>query len=359
MASKIDIDKINADGIIDTEEAMGTIEDPKPIQGKDTSDTIEFWKEKALFDPLTELPNRFASDLIIDKLKDECKYLAVVDIDHFKEVNDTYGHAAGDLALQTLAKFLDDKLIATRFGGEEFVCYLVGDEFNTEESTKAYLNDMLKQIEAINFGEIDKSITVSIGVVGFDKDTDIENLFKSADKALYCAKDWGRNQVVFYEEGMDCEAHSVNDKDIIKNENCDKKQETRSITMDRVRGLVERINALNEDELQILKSNLKEERITTDVWHEDAHEIVKRFNATQVDDIKVNLGGIWDTLDHVSSLEVVEINRGIGFEYAIKAENNEVIFIYFAPFRDEQTKGVDFKDNYFMFYSNGGIVIRK
>ena len=245
---------MNKDRIIDTDEAMDQIEDPTSIQNKDTKEKEEFWKKKALYDPLTKLPNRFASDLIVESIKYDCEWFAIIDIDHFKEVNDTYGHQAGDEVLKKLAGFLDERLIATRFGGEEFTCFLVGEEFKTKESTEEYLNELREEVSKLTFDKVDKSINISIGVTEFYREERIATLFKEADKALYCAKDYGRNQVVFYEEGMDCEAHSDDGKEITKNNKCNLK-ENKIMKIKRIKRLIE---SLNESEMKQLSRILNE-----------------------------------------------------------------------------------------------------
>ncbi len=130
------------------------------------------------------------------------------DIDFFKKVNDTYGHAVGDCVLKNVAKTIKKELresdIPSRYGGEEFIFLL--PHTNIEEA-EVVAQRLRKQVEAkkINIEEYkiegikEISVTISIGVSQFDKsDKDPENLYKKADEALYEAKESGRNRVVVY-----------------------------------------------------------------------------------------------------------------------------------------------------------------
>jgi diguanylate cyclase (GGDEF)-like protein len=232
-----EVDK-NKDSVVDTKEVMKNIDDPKEIKKKSEKQKNKYWKNIALFDNLTRVPNRNSFEIIVDNFKDSIKYMGIVDVDFFKKVNDSYGHLIGDVVLKGLAKFLDDKLIILRFGGEEFVLVMAGSEFNTEESTEEYLNELREQISQLKFdngkgGNL--SITVSLGYTEFIKDKDVNELIKNADCALYVAKESGRNLVIKYVEGMDCGAHADNENgELIKNEeeckNCKEEKEIESMT---------------------------------------------------------------------------------------------------------------------------------
>lgn len=126
--------------------------------------------------------------------------LLMLDIDHFKKINDSYGHAAGDLALRHLASIINKNLrevdITGRLGGEEF-CILLPD---TKLDNAVLLAERLKKnIESAPLKSYDKAITltVSIGVTAYSSDTNnIDELLKRADEGLYEAKALGRNCVV-------------------------------------------------------------------------------------------------------------------------------------------------------------------
>ena len=159
-------------------------------------------KKKSYTDALTFLYNRRHFD---DKLYAEFRQaqsnnselsLIVMDIDHFKKFNDNYGHAEGDKVLQFVASILRNNvrkpLLPCRYGGEEFVVILP----RTSKMEALVLAERLREQVASESTKFHQ-VTISIGVAGIkDKDTDTpDKLFKAADKALYHAKDSGRNQV--------------------------------------------------------------------------------------------------------------------------------------------------------------------
>ncbi|OHA91451.1 MAG: hypothetical protein A2832_00305 [Candidatus Zambryskibacteria bacterium RIFCSPHIGHO2_01_FULL_44_22b] len=122
------------------------------------------------------------------------------DIDHFKSINDTYGHAIGDAVLKVVAKNIEEGVrkgdIASRWGGEEFAVVLLGAS-EIRAATKA--NNIRKDIERLGFNNIPgMHVTISAGVAAATPDITFEEMAKRADKALYVAKESGRNQVVTY-----------------------------------------------------------------------------------------------------------------------------------------------------------------
>lgn len=160
--------------------------------------------DEAMTDPLTGLYNRrgFYEQLTyIKNLKNQCAI--AVDIDHFKTINDRFGHSAGDAVLVHTADLL--KLtcrkgdVISRFGGEEFVVLL--SETTLAES--AAIAERIRQvISATEFTEAGH-LTVSIGVAGLkDYASDYERLLMEADSALYQAKRQGRNRVVVSEHSQ-------------------------------------------------------------------------------------------------------------------------------------------------------------
>ena len=161
--------------------------------------------KEAMFDALTGIPNRLSYEKKVNEEIARWKRfgnplsLAIWDVDLFKKVNDTYGHAAGDKVLKTIAKVLHDRIRATdffaRYGGEEFVMLLPGTK---EEETLRLVNALREKVEACGFhyhGEAVK-ITVSCGVSSFQEGDSLEKVFERADQALYKAKQNGRNQCV-------------------------------------------------------------------------------------------------------------------------------------------------------------------
>jgi len=124
------------------------------------------------------------------------------DIDYFKNINDTYGHDVGDKVLKVVAETLKKDLrlgdIVARWGGEEFVGILLGAN---EEQAKIKAEEIRAEVESLTFDEpSDLKVTISIGLSEFKGDLTFEELIKHADKALYRAKQTGRNRTVAYSE---------------------------------------------------------------------------------------------------------------------------------------------------------------
>lgn len=127
-------------------------------------------------------------------------WLAIIDIDHFKRINDEFGHLYGDEVLLLLSRIMRrvfrqrDKLF--RFGGEEFIVVL---DRTSEESAKAVLERFRTAIEQYHFPQLGK-VTISIGFVRLDKADVPSAIIGRADQALYYAKHHGRNRIYFYED---------------------------------------------------------------------------------------------------------------------------------------------------------------
>ncbi|WP_260958326.1 GGDEF domain-containing protein [Pseudomonas citri] len=167
-------------------------------------ENLEEQRQKALIDPLTGLPNRAAWS---ERLEHEVAQwqrqgnsllLAMLDLDHFKRINDNYGHLAGDRVLKLIASVLRKRLrgsdFIARFGGEEFV--LLIPDTPLAAGTKLAEN-LRAAIEACPFhfkGE-PVTVTVSIGMTAFKTGENSDSVLKRADQALYRAKNAGRNRV--------------------------------------------------------------------------------------------------------------------------------------------------------------------
>ena len=165
---------------------------------------LEEQRQKALVDPLTGLPNRAAwSERLDHEVKQWQQHgntllLAMLDLDHFKRINDNYGHLAGDKVLKIIASVLRKRLRATdfiaRFGGEEFVLLMPS---TVPAAGLKLLESLRASIEACPFhfkGE-PVTITVSIGMSAFRPGEHSDQVLKRADQALYRAKNAGRNRV--------------------------------------------------------------------------------------------------------------------------------------------------------------------
>ena len=167
--------------------------------------------DRATIDRLTGVANRQALlAYLFAEVERATRYgrplcVAFVDIDHFKAVNDSYGHAAGDIVLRDVAQTLTDNLRASdligRYGGEEFMLILT--ETDVEEA--AVLSEKLRVlIERKTFsieGNPALSVTISIGIAGGSgQQVRMETLVRDADAAMYSAKSLGRNQTYIFEE---------------------------------------------------------------------------------------------------------------------------------------------------------------
>ncbi len=156
----------------------------------------------ASHDPLTGLYNRLYIDRYLDheiqKYKDLSTPVSVIllDIDYFKKVNDTYGHAVGDEVLKTLAKIMESQVRSndktSRWGGEEFLIVLDGTLL---EQAEILAEKLRLQVQQHDFLEV-PNVTCSFGVASVKPEDSIETLVKRADDALYQAKESGRNQVI-------------------------------------------------------------------------------------------------------------------------------------------------------------------
>ncbi|CAG36710.1 cache domain-containing protein [Desulfotalea psychrophila] len=162
--------------------------------------------ELAIKDTLTNLyTKRFLEEIlpnVLKKLHRDNQHLLVVifiDIDHFKKVNDSYGHSCGDLVLKRLANILMDNTrpddFSIRFGGEEFL--LIGF-FRNEQEAIAVTERIRKETACLVFEDNNSKfqITLSAGIAIYQPDTEsFEGTLKRADKKLYEAKDSGRNRI--------------------------------------------------------------------------------------------------------------------------------------------------------------------
>lgn len=174
----------------------------------------EALREQAIRDPLTGLHNRrYLQSMLPRELSRAVRAqrtlaLVMMDVDHFKRFNDTYGHKAGDLVLQEVARAIESSLrnsdLACRYGGEEFV--LVMPEVDREtafsriESLRAQVAGLSIQFDGPQL----PPVTLSAGIACCPDDgVDEDLLLRDADLALYSAKQAGRNRIALYSPGMD------------------------------------------------------------------------------------------------------------------------------------------------------------
>lgn len=165
---------------------------------------LEESQKQAMRDVLTGIPNRQAYEERIATEIARCRRyesplcLIVWDVDKFKSVNDNYGHAAGDKVLKVVAEALNRQVRATdflaRFGGEEFVLLLPEIEIATAEQVANKLRQVIADTP-FHFRDSRVPVTVSGGVAQLLKDEPANDFFERADKALYKAKENGRNRI--------------------------------------------------------------------------------------------------------------------------------------------------------------------
>ena len=168
-------------------------------------DDLVKMRQLADTDFLTGLMNRRAFLAVADDAVAFCRSYRrsmatlMIDIDHFKKINDTYGHAAGDDAIKRIAGIIGECIRTTdkaaRFGGEEFVVVLR----EIDQETALLLADRIRhsiEESTIFHGTTTMTATVSIGVAMFgESDRDVQDLIERADQGLYVAKKTGRNRI--------------------------------------------------------------------------------------------------------------------------------------------------------------------
>ncbi|MFT3890274.1 MAG: diguanylate cyclase [Anaerolineales bacterium] len=165
-------------------------------------------REQAIRDPLTDLFNRRYLDETLERELSRAERenyplcIVMMDLDHFKDVNDLYGHEAGDIVLKSLAKKVMEQCrqgdFACRYGGEEFILVMPNICL---DSTSKRAKELHQNIEGMNipYGRFNLSVTISMGIACYPTHGQTkEELLRAADKALYKAKHSGRNCVSVY-----------------------------------------------------------------------------------------------------------------------------------------------------------------
>ncbi|MDH7788216.1 two-component system cell cycle response regulator [Ochrobactrum sp. 19YEA23] len=171
---------------------------------QDLSERSQTLEHAALTDSLTGMQNRRYFDEALkeylvqfDRIQRPVG-LMIIDLDHFKAVNDTHGHDIGDVVLQEVARCLRDYTryhdVVARLGGEEFA--VLAPNMDAELMIKL-ANRIRKAIATleIDLGDVKLTVTVSIGLAIWDRRETSKDLYRRADKMLYAAKNMGRNRV--------------------------------------------------------------------------------------------------------------------------------------------------------------------
>ncbi len=167
----------------------------------------ETLKYQSVRDPLTGLFNRrHMEESLQRELHRAARYrkqvpVLMMDLDHFKQFNDTFGHEAGDMVLREFGGLMTSQTrasdIACRYGGEEFVVILVEATVESARQRAEILREQVRNLQIKYRGEILRQVTVSIGIAGFpEHGATISQILNAADRALYTAKAEGRDRVV-------------------------------------------------------------------------------------------------------------------------------------------------------------------
>lgn len=162
-------------------------------------------EKKAYKDNLTGINNRenfeefFTIEIAAAKHNEKPLSLIIFDVDHFKLINDTYGHQAGDVILVDLVNLIGDNIkngdIFARWGGEEFVILTPQTDIN---GARNLAENLRKLVQLHRFNYVEQDITVSFGIAQLSDEDTKRTLFEKADSALYAAKKNGRNRVEIY-----------------------------------------------------------------------------------------------------------------------------------------------------------------
>lgn len=165
----------------------------------------------ALTDALTGAGNRISMENVMNRefelaaRYDQPLSILMLDLDHFKRVNDTYGHAAGDYVLKTVAKTLRAASrgvdMTFRYGGEEFVVLLNKTDLTGANITAERLRSTIAGLSIIHDGK-EIPVTISVGVASLHKQESMHSFMERADRALYQAKKGGRNQIIAAESAQ-------------------------------------------------------------------------------------------------------------------------------------------------------------
>lgn len=157
----------------------------------------------AITDPLTDAYNRRYFDMRINDEMNRCiRYgtifsLSIIDLDHFKDINDTFGHQVGDSVLKELIVIIKDTVretdIVARYGGEEFVVIYPS---TPKSGVLTQLERLRKSVEEYKFTDINRPVTISVGAADSAGKDDAGKVLQEADSSLYVAKRNGRNQCV-------------------------------------------------------------------------------------------------------------------------------------------------------------------
>jgi diguanylate cyclase (GGDEF)-like protein len=183
-------------------------------------------QQQAICDPLTELYNRrYMEETLVREVHRANRLKAplgiiMIDLDHFRRFNNTYGHDAGDTVLKEVGKFLKDGIrkedVACRYGGEEFILILPSASLETTYERAEKLRCMAADLKILHQGNVFSNITLSAGIAVYpNHGSTWETVLQASDAALYRAKNEGRNRVAVYgsaEAASQVKAQAVDDE---------------------------------------------------------------------------------------------------------------------------------------------------
>jgi diguanylate cyclase (GGDEF)-like protein/PAS domain S-box-containing protein len=167
-------------------------------------------REQAIRDPLTNLFNRRYLEETLDRELSRASReeypvcIIMIDLDHFKRINDTHGHEAGELVLKAIADALAEQSrrgdFACRYGGEEFVVVMPNINLETAYERAEELRQSLNLL-SVPYGYYSLSVTISMGIACFPEHGQTrEGILRAADQAMYAAKQAGRDHILSYDE---------------------------------------------------------------------------------------------------------------------------------------------------------------
>lgn len=173
------------------------------VEAEKNRTTLESHRQRALRDSLTELPNRQAyNERVATEVQRWQRYgrpltIAIFDIDYFKNINDSYGHQAGDRVIKVIGRSIANRLrevdFFCRYGGEEFVAVLPETDSHTALGVLDKVREAIAET-AFNYKDQPMIITLSVGITEFKTGDTLDTAFDRADQALYTAKSSGRNR---------------------------------------------------------------------------------------------------------------------------------------------------------------------
>ena len=196
---------IRAISIMENDKIIGAVELFVDItQRQEEKKKIEKYKSLALFDQLTGLPNRrYIETFLESKLNEYISFqipfgVLFIDVDYFKNCNDTYGHETGDEVLKMVASICAGITRSTdlfgRLGGDEFVAILTG----TNKANMGMVSESMRKLaENFEFRNQDLRVSISIGATLANSEDSLASVLKRADSLLYQSKQDGRNRVTF------------------------------------------------------------------------------------------------------------------------------------------------------------------